>query len=545
MKLSKGQGISLFASIVIFGIFTVISFVAPIAHGVVFLMAYLFEVLALVTLCSALVMFFGKLTKEDKFLSLPSVKIAWAYFVLQTLLSIYEMVMLPFTYFVVLFINIIVALIFIILMLAVYAASQKIDDSEQKVAQKVIYIKQLKIQLDSLETDNADLDKKIKQLSEDIRYSDPMSHSNLYEIESSLSDVVSEIVDSVADADKAISLCAQASKLLKTRNEQAKMLKGVKDTKAAKKEKTGNGFLIAGVAVTLSIFLIALTICFVIVPQTKYNKAIELMDEKKYDDAVVAFTELGNYKDSEDKIEEIALLVLDEQYVAACALMDDENYTEAIDAFTALGEYKDSADKIAEINAILTEAKYNRAEVLFEEGKYAEARSLYKALGEYENSKDRVEEINNRLAKGDSFYFGFYDNKSIRWKIIKSEDDKLLLITNNPINKLPMNNELKNVKYNKTTLNKWLNEDFLSEFSDEQIDKIIPTDGKTVFLLDQATVNELSWNGVNFKSKGNWWLNTESEKGFMYVDANGEIVIEGDLVTRNKGVRPAIWISLK
>ncbi len=545
MKLSKGQGISLFASIVIFGIFTVIGFVAPIAHGVVFYMAYLFEVLALATLCSALVMFFGKLTKEDKFLSLPSVKIAWGYFVLQTILSVYEMLALPFTYFTALLINVIVALIFIILMLAVYAASQKIDDSEQKVLQKVIYIKQLKIQLDSLETDNAGLDKKIKQLCEDIRYSDPMSHSALYEIESTLSEVVGDIVDNVADADKAGSLCDQASKLLKNRNAQAKALKGVKDVKASAKEKNGNGFLIAGVALTLAIFLIALTICFIIVPQSKYNEAVELMEEKKYDEAITAFTALGNYSDSEDKIEEINNLVLDERYQSACVLMDEKKYDEAKTAFTQLGEYKYSKEKIADIDGVLLDEKYNKAETLFKDGKYIEAHALYKELDDYKDSKGRVEEINNRLAKGESLYFGFYDTRSVHWQIVKNEGDKVLLVTNNPINELPMNSDLENVKYNDTTLNKWLNEDFLSEFSDEQISKIIPTEGKTVFLLDQDTFNELTWSGVDMKCRGDWWISTESEEGFMYVDANGQVVTEGDLVTRNHGVRPAIWFSLK
>ncbi len=545
MKLSKGQGISLFASIVIFGIFTVISFVAPILHGVVFLMAYLFEVLALATLCSALVMFFGKLTREDKFLSLPSVKIAWGYFILQTILSVFEMVLLPFTYFVVLAVNVVIALVFIFLMLASFAASQKIDDSEQKVLQKVIYIKQLKIQLDSIETENEELSKKVKQLSEDIRYSDPMSHSGLYDVESSLADVVSEIVDSVNDADKAIALCNQASKLLKSRNDQAKMLKGVKDVKAQETKRNGNSFLIAGIAVTLAIFLIALTICFIVIPQSKYKAAEEMVENKQYAQAIVAFTELGNYRDSEDKIEEINNLILEEKYLYACGLMEEENYVDAKIAFTELGEYKDSSNKVAEIDTILLDAVYAEAEALFVEGKYAEAHALYKKLDDYKDSKGRVEEINNRLAKGDSLYFAFYDTRSIHWQIIKNDGDKLLLVTNNPINDLPMNSDMKSVKYKDTTLYKWINEDFLSEFSEEQLARIIPTDGEKVFLLDEKTINSLKNDGINFKSNNDWWISTESEEGFMFVEANGDINTDGDLITRNHGVRPAIWISLK
>ena len=88
MKISKGQGMSLFSAIAIFGIFNTVVFLAPLAHTVVFWLGYFFALFALITMALTLVLYFGKPVKEDKFLSLPAVKVSWAYFVLQTALSI-------------------------------------------------------------------------------------------------------------------------------------------------------------------------------------------------------------------------------------------------------------------------------------------------------------------------------------------------------------------------------------------------------------------------------------------------------------------------
>jgi hypothetical protein len=74
------------------------------------------------------------------------------------------------------------------------------------------------------------------------------------------------------------------------------------------------------------------------------------MDEEKYVEATDAFVDLGDYKDSEEKIEEIKIIVLDKQYDAAVILLQEKKYDEATAAFIALDGYKDSNEKIEEIN---------------------------------------------------------------------------------------------------------------------------------------------------------------------------------------------------
>ena len=309
MKLSKGQGVSFFAALILFGIFNVIVFLAPFAHTVAFWAGYFFALFALVTMAMVLVLYFGKPVPEDKFLSLPSVKVAWTYFILQSALSVWEMSAFPLAYQIALIINLIVGAVFAIIIVSLYAASGKIDASEKYTAEKVIFIKQLKYKLDSIETDNVDLEKKIKELAEDVRFSDQMSHSKLAEIEGELDSAINELVDNASNTEVAFTLCTKVAKLLKSRNEQCKMYKGVKDPEAAKAKKSSNGnglgVTYVGVCVMLAMLLIALTVYFYIAPQSMYNEAVALMEEGKYEEAADAFESLGNYRDSKEQIDHI------------------------------------------------------------------------------------------------------------------------------------------------------------------------------------------------------------------------------------------------
>lgn len=549
MKLTKSQGISLFAAIVLFGMFNVVVFLAPIAHSAVFWLGYFFALYALVTMMSTLVLYFGKSIKEEKFLSLPAVKFAWTYFVLQIALSVWQVVGFPLSYMPVLIIDSVLGALCTIVILSLYTAAGKIDKAEQFTAEKVIFIKQLKLTLEQIETDDAALAKKIKELAEDVRFSDPMSHSILAHIEGSLLGVVEELSDNVTNKDEAFKLCDKAAALLKKRNEQCKMYKGLKDPAAETKKKSGGGLgmAFAGVTALLAIFLIAMIVCFIIVPQTQYADAIALLETEKYDEAIAAFSELGDYRDSKAKVEEVKTIVLDKAYDAALALLEEEKYEEATAAFAALGGYRDSEAKIEEMKTIPLDKRYGEAEALFDAGNYSEAINIYSELGDYKDSKLRIEQIYNRLSEGDTLFFGTYNGKPIAWKILKTEKNKMMLIAEEPIAQKPFTDDIKKVTWETSFLRTWLNGEFMESFSDDQQNQIVLTDtGSTndkVFLLSVDEVEELS-QSVGFTTEEEWWTRTSSEDGIQYMTADGCVISTGDQVVRDKGVRPAIWIYL-
>ena len=80
-----------------------------------------------------------------------------------------------------------------------------------------------------------------------------------------------------------------------------------------------------------------------------YNAAVALVEAGQYDEAIAAFTELGNYKDSAEQINETT-------YNQAVTLLESENYDEAISIFTKLGNYKDSVNQVEHAINLQTEA---------------------------------------------------------------------------------------------------------------------------------------------------------------------------------------------
>ncbi len=591
MRLTKVQGISCFAAIVAFTVFSVALFVMPVEKNTVFWLGYVFALYALIVMFVSLLNFFNKQYKEEKFLNLPVVVLSWSFLTSQMGLSFREITNPFLSYTAALTANLITCGVFTVLILAVTAATNKIEKNDAKVVEKILFIDTLKNELKAIDTNDTVLKKKIATLLDDVTYSDPMSHSRLAEIEDQILEKTRSLSDNVGDVDAAIGLCDEISKLIKNRNNQCTTLKKVKDS-ADKDHNDGGGNKIAivGIGVALLIILAAAALVLYIVPEKQYKNACELMDSKKYDEAIEAFVDLGDYKDSPEKIEEIHKIRKDADYESAVQLMNDAKYDEAIEAFTNLNGYKDSNEKIDDINTILKDAeydsavqlmndekyeeaitaftnlngyrdsnekideigkiifeeKYNSAEEAFNSGDYDTALSLYKETTPYKESRDRIIDINNRLSSEDIMYLGTYNNEPIAWKIVEMHDyDEALLLADKPVRNLPISDDIADVSYEDSYIAKWLEEDFTGQFTEKDNSKIIETEGKKVFLLSDDDVERIKKNGVDLKSDSEWWIRTESSIGFKYVSESGDVTDSGDIHLRDKGVRPAIWINLK
>ena len=114
-----------------------------------------------------------------------------------------------------------------------------------------------------------------------------------------------------------------------------------------------------------------------IIPQHNYDAAAALLESGKYDAAIEAFSELGRYSDSTERITEA-------EYGKALQLLENGKYDEAVAAFEALGDYADSAEQI-------TEAKYRKALKTLDSGAYNEALSQLEPLGDYKETQENIE----------------------------------------------------------------------------------------------------------------------------------------------------------
>ena len=106
----------------------------------------------------------------------------------------------------------------------------------------------------------------------------------------------------------------------------------------ANKKKTKTLAIVGGiVAVIVIVFIIILK--SVIIPSSNYNKAMEMMNAKDYEGARTAFSEMLDYKDSDEQYKECT-------YQIACQYLEKKDLDNSNPLFEEIKDYKDSADKI-------------------------------------------------------------------------------------------------------------------------------------------------------------------------------------------------------
>ncbi|MBQ6838324.1 MAG: hypothetical protein IJO44_05740 [Clostridia bacterium] len=163
---------------------------------------------------------------------------------------------------------------------------------------------------------------------------------------------------------------------------EAKIEKPKKKKKKKKKSKKGL------VVVLLIILVIGAVAGYKYIPgfinDYKYNNAVALFESGKFDAAAVAFAELNDYKDSEDKRNESI-------YSKASKLEDEKKFNEAITEYKSLGDYKDCDIRIQSCT-------YSQAKAEMDEGNFDEATKLFKAIAEYGDSSTMITECTYRSA---------------------------------------------------------------------------------------------------------------------------------------------------
>ena len=122
----------------------------------------------------------------------------------------------------------------------------------------------------------------------------------------------------------------------------------------------------------------------------KYAEAAEYMDEKEYDDAISIYKELGDYKKSNDKLQECRYFLVKEN-------IKRKDFDDARTLLGKLGDYKDS-------KKLLLECDYQEAKSYMEYEDYEEAIKIFKALGNYEDSVDMIKACNVEQIK-DKYFF--------------------------------------------------------------------------------------------------------------------------------------------
>ncbi len=341
-------------------------------------------------------------------------------------------------------------------------------------------------------------------------------------------------------------------------SESKKLLEDFLDIQRATQRKV-KIFTSIGLSVFAVVIAIVLVITNVIIPKNNYTKALDLMELKQYDECVLLFEKLGDYKDSNTHLEFCKLKIADKQYDTAISYINQKEYILAYEILSTLN-HKDSFEKAESIK------------------KNAE-----------------IQKMISYSSVGDSITFGKYEQdgnkengkEDIVWKVVKKEKNKMMVISDKILAYEPYNNTEDVVTWETCSMRKWLNNEFFaSAFSTEEqlliptVDVVNPrsprygTSGGNntkdkVFLLSISEAESLPTNILISKpsksafSTDFWALRSPITKEDIWYDDyfsgtayyGASVSPEGEIsesvnacrldYSLNNGVRPAIWIAVQ
>ena len=198
-------------------------------HGGAFWVSYAFMMISFATLAvSGFVLKGRTLQPKDWLLGYPVIKHCAIYLALELLASIIFIALdyIDCSWIIAFSVQIILLAVHLIFIISCFMAKETIENIEEKVKQKTSSMQLLKIDVEMIVESSADADVKsaFAKLSEQIRYSDPMSNEALAEIEGQITVAVTQ-AKQMTDKEELLRACKQISLLLSERNKKFKVLK--------------------------------------------------------------------------------------------------------------------------------------------------------------------------------------------------------------------------------------------------------------------------------------------------------------------------------
>lgn len=209
---------------IVFALFNVIAFVVPTDKTATFWTAYVFSVIAFAVQIPLWKIALGKKdTLKSKFLGVPVIHVGITYLIIQLIAFAIFMIFPTLPVWLAVVVCAIILAISVLCAIAGQAGANEINRVEEKIKVKRAFIQFLQTDIEMLAESETDAETKaeLKKLAEKVRFSDPMSHEMLGELESRISAKVEEM--KTATDKKAF--IAEVTTLLTERNKKCKILK--------------------------------------------------------------------------------------------------------------------------------------------------------------------------------------------------------------------------------------------------------------------------------------------------------------------------------
>ena len=219
---------------IVLAVFNVVTFVIPVTVNInkftpSFWIAYAFITLVFIgnLICSLL--FFKEENKSKVFLNIPIINLAYSALIVSLIVGAVAMAVPQIPYWIGVIVDVLVIAFYAIAIVKATAAADIVNDVEQKVKVKTLFIKSLTTDADSLmsRASSDEMKAETKKVYEAIRYSDPMSNDALANIENQIQNEFNVFADAVKnnDIDLAKSASYEFVILINNRNSKCKFLK--------------------------------------------------------------------------------------------------------------------------------------------------------------------------------------------------------------------------------------------------------------------------------------------------------------------------------
>ena len=222
--MKKNNLMSYLALGIVFVLFNVIAFVIPTDKTPTFWTAYAFSVVAFAVQIPLWKIALGKKDSlKSKFLGIPIIHVGITYLIIQLIAFAVFMIFPTLPVWLAVVVCVIILAISALCAIAGQAGANEINRVEEKNKVKRAFIQFLQTDIEMLAESESDAETKaaLSKLAEKVRFSDPMSHEMLGELESRISAKVEEM-KTIADKK---ALIGEIEILLTERNKKCKILK--------------------------------------------------------------------------------------------------------------------------------------------------------------------------------------------------------------------------------------------------------------------------------------------------------------------------------
>ncbi len=222
--MKKNNFMSYLALGIVFTLFNIIAFVIPTEKTATFWTAYVFTVVAFAVQIPLWRIALGKKdTLKSKFLGIPLIHVGITYLIIQLIAIAVFMIFPTLSVWLAIVVCAIILAISAICVIVGQTGANEINRVGEKIKVKRAFVQFLQTDIEMLAENETDADTKteLEKLAEKVRFSDPMSHEMLGELESRISAKVEEM--KTATDKKGI--IAEVTTLLTERNKKCKILK--------------------------------------------------------------------------------------------------------------------------------------------------------------------------------------------------------------------------------------------------------------------------------------------------------------------------------